>query len=85
MKKVAKSIFAYAKAPELITLIVAVMGVIGTMLAAVIDRIREIGMLRAIGATRRQVVASLVAESGFLGSPRRCAASSRASPRATSS
>jgi putative ABC transport system permease protein len=67
MKKVAKSIFAYAKAPELITLIVAVMGVIGTMLAAVIDRIREIGMLRAIGATRGQVVASLVAESGFLG------------------
>jgi putative ABC transport system permease protein len=36
-------------------------------LAAVIDRIREIGMLRAIGATRRQVVASLVAESAFLG------------------
>ncbi|MFT3927087.1 MAG: ABC transporter permease [Myxococcales bacterium] len=67
MKKVAKSIFAYAKAPELITLIVAVMGVIGTMLAAVIDRIREIGMLRAIGATRAQVVASLVAEAGFLG------------------
>jgi putative ABC transport system permease protein len=37
------------------------------MLAAVIDRIREIGMLRAIGATRRQVVMSLMWESGFLG------------------
>jgi putative ABC transport system permease protein len=67
MQKVAKSIFALSKAPELITLIVAVMGVIGTMLAAVIDRIREIGMLRAVGATRRQVVGSLVAEAGFLG------------------
>lgn len=67
MQKVAKSIFALAKAPELITLMVAVMGVIGTMLAAVIDRLREIGMLRAIGALRRQVVWSLVAESGFLG------------------
>lgn len=67
MQKVAKSIFAYAKAPELITLVVAVMGVIGTMLAAIIDRIREIGMLRAIGASRRQVVASLVTESAFLG------------------
>jgi putative ABC transport system permease protein len=67
MRGAANSMFAYAKAPEFITLIVAIMGVIGTMLAAVIDRIREIGMLRAIGATRRQVVMSLMWESGFLG------------------
>lgn len=67
MRGVARSVFAYAKAPELITLIVAIMGVVGTMLAAVLDRIREIGMLRAIGATRLQVAMSLVSESGFLG------------------
>ena len=67
MRSTAKAIFSYAKAPELITLVVAIMGVIGTMLAAVIDRIREIGMLRAIGATRRQVAMSVVAEAGFLG------------------
>jgi putative ABC transport system permease protein len=67
MRSAASSMFSYAKAPELITLAVAIMGVIGTMLAAVIDRIREIGTLRAIGATRRQVVQSLVWESGFLG------------------
>jgi putative ABC transport system permease protein len=60
-------LFAYAQAPELITLVVAIMGVIGTMLAAVIDRIREIGMLRAIGATRWQVTLSMVTEAGFLG------------------
>lgn len=63
----AESMFAYAKAPEWITLIVALMGVMGTMLAVVIDRIREVGMLRAIGATRAQVAASLVAEAAFLG------------------
>lgn len=67
LRNVARSIFAYAQAPELITLVVAIMGVIGTMLAAVIDRIREIGMLRAIGATRWQVTSSLLAEAGFLG------------------
>jgi putative ABC transport system permease protein len=67
LRNLAKSVFAYAKAPELITLLVAIMGVIGTMLAAVIDRIREIGMLRAIGATRWQVTGSLIAEAGFLG------------------
>ncbi len=60
-------VFAYAKAPEFITLLVAIMGVIGTMLAAILDRIREIGVLRAIGATRQQVVMSLMWESGFLG------------------
>ncbi|HEY6877581.1 MAG TPA: ABC transporter permease, partial [Polyangiales bacterium] len=67
LRGVARALFAYAQAPELLTLIVAIMGVIGTMLAAVIDRIREIGMLRAIGATRGQVTLSLVVESGFLG------------------
>jgi putative ABC transport system permease protein len=67
VQRSASSVFAYAKAPEFITLVVAIMGVIGTMLAAILDRIREIGMLRAIGATRRQVVMSLMWESGFLG------------------
>ncbi len=67
LRGVARALFAYAQAPELITLIVAIMGVIGTMLAAVIDRIREIGMLRAIGATQKQVITSLVVESAFLG------------------
>jgi putative ABC transport system permease protein len=67
LKQVSANVFALARAPELVTLLVALMGVIGTMLAAVIDRIREIGMLRAIGATRRQIVRSLVAEAGFLG------------------
>ena len=67
LRGIARSVFAYTKAPELITLLVAVMGVIGTMLAAVIDRIREIGMLRAIGATRWQVTTSMMTEAGFLG------------------
>jgi putative ABC transport system permease protein len=67
LRDLAASVFAYSKAPELITLLVAIMGVIGTMLAAVLDRIREIGMLRAIGATRWQVTSSLIVEAGFLG------------------
>jgi putative ABC transport system permease protein len=67
LRSAALSVFAYAKAPEIISLIVAIMGVIGTMLAAVLDRIREIGMLRAIGATRSQVTMSLMWEAGFLG------------------
>jgi putative ABC transport system permease protein len=67
LKKVGANLSALTQAPELVTLVVAFMGVVGTMLAAVIDRIREIGVLRAIGATRRQIVASIVVEAGFLG------------------
>jgi putative ABC transport system permease protein len=67
LKDVARNVFALARAPELITFLVAIMGVIGTMLAAVIDRLREIGVLRAIGALRGQVVQLLVIEASFLG------------------
>jgi putative ABC transport system permease protein len=59
--------FSYSRAVEIITLFIALMGVIGTMIAAVMDRAREIGMLRAIGATSRQVAASILVESSFLG------------------
>ncbi len=59
--------FSYSRSVELVTLLIALMGVIGTMAAAVIDRAREIGMLRAIGATSRQVATSIIVEAGFLG------------------
>lgn len=59
--------FAYSRSVELVTLLIALMGVMGTMIAAVLDRTREIGMLRAIGATTRQVAISVVVEAGFLG------------------
>ncbi len=67
VRHVIKQTFEVSKASEGIALMVAVLGVIGTMLAAVIDRIREIGVLRAIGATRRQILFAVVAEAGFLG------------------
>jgi putative ABC transport system permease protein len=59
--------FSYSRAVELMTLLIALMGVIGTMAAAVIDRVREISMLRAVGATTRQVATSIVSEAAFLG------------------
>jgi putative ABC transport system permease protein len=59
--------FEVSRASEAVALVVAVLGVIGTMLAAVLDRTREIGVLRAIGATRSQILASVMAEAAFLG------------------
>jgi putative ABC transport system permease protein len=59
--------FSYSRSVEWVTLLVALMGITGTMIAAVLDRRREIGALRAIGATRRQVATAIVVEAGFLG------------------
>ena len=62
-----KRAFSYSRAVELMTLIIGLLGVIGTMIAAVLDRQRELSMLRAVGATRGQVALSIVVEAGFLG------------------
>ncbi len=67
LARIARNVFAIARAPELIALLVAIMGVLGTTLAAVLDRVPEIGTMRAIGASGRQVVLTVVTESGFLG------------------
>jgi putative ABC transport system permease protein len=59
--------FSYSRSVEWMTLIIALLGVIGTMVAAVIDRKQEISVLRAVGATRGQVAAAIIIEAGFLG------------------
>ncbi|MBK7975382.1 MAG: FtsX-like permease family protein [Deltaproteobacteria bacterium] len=67
IRHIIRQTFAISKASEVVALVVAVFGVVGTMLAGVLARTREIGVLRAIGAKRHQVVASVVAESAWLG------------------
>lgn len=67
IRKVIEQTFGIAGAAETIALIVAVLGVVGTMIATVIDRRRELGMLRAIGATRRQVAFAVAVEAATLG------------------
>lgn len=59
--------FSYTRSLELIVLVIALLGVIGTMVSAVLDRTRELGMLRAVGATRAQIAATMVVEAAFMG------------------
>jgi putative ABC transport system permease protein len=59
--------FGYARSIEWLSLVVALMGVTGTMLAVVLDRRRELGVQRALGATRRQVALVIAAEAAALG------------------
>jgi putative ABC transport system permease protein len=59
--------FVVNYAVEIVAVVVAVFSVINALLASVLDRTREIGVLRAIGATRLQVRRTVVAEAGWLG------------------
>jgi len=59
--------FAITYALEAIAVLVAVMGVAGALLALVIDRRRELGLLRFLGATSGQIRKLIVIEAGLLG------------------
>jgi putative ABC transport system permease protein len=59
--------FVVNYAVEIVAIVVAIFSVINTLLASVLDRAREIGVLRAIGATREQVRRLVVIEAGWMG------------------
>jgi putative ABC transport system permease protein len=59
--------FAVIHVLEAIAIIVSVLGVLNSLLANVLDRIREIGVLRALGMLRDQVVSMVVFEGCLLG------------------
>jgi putative ABC transport system permease protein len=59
--------FAITYALEAVAVIVAVIGVAGALLAVVIDRRRELGLLRFLGAAASQIRKLIVVEAGLLG------------------
>jgi len=59
--------FAITYALEAVAVIVAIMGVAGALLALVIDRRRELGLLRFLGGAGRQVARVILFEAGLLG------------------
>jgi putative ABC transport system permease protein len=61
------SAFKVTWAMEVVAVLLALLGIINTLLAAVLDRTREIGLLRAIGADRGHVLKLFAAEASFIG------------------
>ncbi len=61
------STFAITYALELIAIVVAMLGVAATLLTLVLERRRELGMVRLLGATRRQVQRLVVVEASLIG------------------
>jgi putative ABC transport system permease protein len=59
--------FAITYALEVVAVIVAVIGIAGAMLALVIDRRRELGLLRFLGAAVSQIRKLILIEAGLIG------------------
>ncbi len=60
-------VFTLFDALAAIAVIVAGLGIVNTLAMNVLERVREIGVLRALGMTRRQVWRMVVVEAGILG------------------
>jgi putative ABC transport system permease protein len=52
---------------SVVAVVVAALGIVNTLTMNVLERVREIGVLRAAGMTRRQVWRSVVVEAGITG------------------
>jgi len=58
---------AYTRAIEAAALAVGLLGLLSTLIMSLVERMRELGMLRAIGMSRFQLVRMVVAEAAILG------------------
>lgn len=60
-------VFGLFDALAIAAVLVAALGIVNTLTMNVVERVREIGMLRAAGMTRRQVARMIVVEAAVLG------------------
>jgi len=60
-------VFGLFDALALVAVIVAALGIVNTLTVSVLERVRELGVLRAAGMTTRQVRRTVVVEAGILG------------------
>ena len=60
-------VFGLFDALAFVAVIIASLGIVNTLTMNVLERVREIGVLRAAGMTRRQVWRSVVVEAGITG------------------
>ena len=60
-------VFGLFDALALVAVLVAALGIVNTLTVGVLERVRELGVLRAAGMTRAQVRRTVVVEAGILG------------------
>jgi putative ABC transport system permease protein len=65
--KIFDQTFAITYALEFIAIIVAILGIINSLNALIIERQRDIGIIRAVGAFRKQIEKTTLIEAGMIG------------------
>ncbi len=60
-------VYGLFDALAIVAVIVAALGIVNTLTVSVLERVRELGVLRAAGMTRGQVRRTVVVEAGILG------------------
>jgi len=65
--KIFDQTFAITYSLEFIAIIVAILGIINSLNALIIERQRDIGILRAVGGFRRQIEKTVLIEAGMIG------------------
>jgi putative ABC transport system permease protein len=60
-------IFGMVDVMQLLVIVIAVIGILNTLLVSIIDRTRELGVLRAVGFTKEQLRRVIVWEAGLMG------------------
>jgi putative ABC transport system permease protein len=67
IRNVIRRLYGLAYTQQSLVVIVVALGVMAALLISVIQRQRELGLLRAVGATRGQVIRTVVAEAFLMG------------------
>jgi putative ABC transport system permease protein len=67
IEEMIERLYHVALSQQIVVMLVAALGVVMALLISVLQRRREMGMLRAIGAARAQVVRSILAEAFLMG------------------
>jgi putative ABC transport system permease protein len=65
--RVIERVYGIAYGQQVVVMLVAALGVITSLLISVLQRRREMGLLRAVGATQSQVIHSVLAEACLMG------------------
>lgn len=66
-QRVIDQFFSLLDLLQLVTLVIAILGVSTTLVASVLDRTQEVGVMRAVGTFGKQIIRIVLTEATFLG------------------
>jgi putative ABC transport system permease protein len=62
-----RQLFGLADVVQLLVIVIAIVGIVNTLLVSILDRTRELGVMRAVGFTRAQLARVILWEGAIMG------------------